>query len=318
VPVDVTNKEYSRSEVLRVLSVTERQLKSWERLGLVPESAVYGFSQLVALRTLARLRAAKVPAAKIHRAVIAVRRTLQGISDPLTELRIYSEGTRVRVQVGSQKMEPESGQLLLDFDETELQRLVRMIPSRSRQEQDASLRKKQMEAENWFHKGIELEQSAESIEQAIDAYKVAIALDPQLAAAMVNLGTIYFTCRNLDRAEKYYARAIEANPEYALAHFNMGNLFDERGDRGRALSHYQAAIKIEPSYADPHYNLALLYQTIGQQMKAIRHWRTYLRLDPGSAWAEIARRELTKLVSSSIVRGNRVEGQLSKDTFAGV
>ncbi|MBK5292791.1 MAG: tetratricopeptide repeat protein [Acidobacteriia bacterium] len=315
-PVDVANQEYSRSEVLRVLSVTERQLKSWEKLGLVPACDAYGFSQLVALRTLARLRASNVPAAKIQRAVAAVRRKLQQISDPLTELRIYSEGTRVRVQLGSQKMEPESGQLLLDFDETELQRLV-SIPSRSRQELDASIRKKKMEAENWFHKGIELEQSGVAIEQAIDAYKVAIALDPQLAAAMVNLGTIYFTSRNLDRAEKYYTRAIEANPEYALAHFNLGNLFDERGDRGRALSHYLAAIKIEPTYSDPHYNLALLCQTTGQHMKAIRYWRIYLRLDPNSAWAEIARRELSKLVSSSIVRGNRIDGGLSKDTFAG-
>ncbi len=53
-------------------------------------------------------------------------------------------------------------------------------------------------------------------------------------------------------------------------------------------------------------------------MKAIRYWRAYPRLDPNSAWADIARRGLGKLVSSSIVRGNREEGPLSKDAFAGV
>jgi len=297
-------QEYSRSQVLRLLGVTERQLKSWEKLGLVPEGDTYGFRQLIALRTLARLRAAKVPAAKIEKAVSAVRRKLLEVDNPLTDLRIYSDGKRIRVQLGTQKMEPESGQLLLDFDQGELERLV-SLPSRRREEVEAALRRKQTEAEHWFQKGVEFEQNGGPMEQAVDAYKIAISLDPHLAAAMVNLGTIYFSSRSLDRAEKYYRRALEANPEYALAHFNMGNLHDERGDRGKALYHYQTAIKLSPQYADAHYNLALLYQTVGQHMKAIRYWRAYLRLDPSSPWAEIARRELQRLYASAVVRGNR-------------
>jgi len=302
VPAVATKLEYTRSEVLRLLGVTERQLKSWEKLGLVNPAVSYGFHQLVALRTLVRLRASNVPAAKIQRAVSAVRRKLQGVNDPLTELRVYSDGSRIRVQLGGQKMEPESGQLLLDFDEGELQRLV-SLPSRREQDEAQAARKKQIEAEGWFQKGVELEQTGSPIDQVIDAYKVAMALDPQLAAAMVNLGTIYFTARNLDRAEKYYAQALEVNPDYALAHFNMGNLHDERGDRGRALHHYQAAIKLDKQYADAHYNLALLYQTTGQTMKAMSYWKAYLRLDPASPWAEIARRELDRLYSNTLVRG---------------
>jgi tetratricopeptide (TPR) repeat protein len=285
-----------------VLAVTERQLKSWEAQGLVEAAEMYGFQELVALRTLGRLRQARIPPAKIKRALNTLREKLSDVTDPLTQLRIYSDGPRIRVQIDGQRMESDSGQLLLDFGEKELLRLV-ALPSRREQERAANMRRQREEAENWFQRGVELEQSGTPIDQAIDAYKLAIAQDPAMAAAMVNLGTIYFTMRDFDRASKYYLRALEANPKYPLAHFNMGNLCDEKGDRIKALFHYQTAIKLDPLYADAHYNLALLYQSSGQVMKAVRYWRTYLKLDTSSQWAEIARRELEKLYEVTLVKG---------------
>jgi tetratricopeptide (TPR) repeat protein len=113
---------------------------------------------------------------------------------------------------------------------------------------------------------------------------------------------VYFNARDWREAERNYRKALEVDPEYALAHFNLGNLFDERGNRNEALSHYLAALQIHPSYADAHYNVALLYQSISQSLKAVRHWKLYLKLDPSSSWAAIARRELSKLKESTIVR----------------
>jgi tetratricopeptide (TPR) repeat protein len=285
-----------------MLGISERQLRQWEKLGLVEAAEVYHFHGLIALRTLTRLREAKLPVAQIHRAVVAVRRKLSGSADPLTEVRLYSEGNRIRVQLGGQKMESESGQLLLDFDEAELERLV-SLPMPRIQEDDSETKRRHREAETWFLRGVEMEQSAAPIDEVIDAYTIAISLDPKLAAAMVNLGTIHFTGQRLDKAEKYYARALEANPQYPLAHFNMGNLWDERGDREKAKQHYLQALALDQQYADAHYNLALLYQTAGEAMKAMRHWKTYLKLDPRSQWAEVARRELDRLYASALVKG---------------
>jgi tetratricopeptide (TPR) repeat protein len=302
VPAVADQVECSREDALRRVGVSERQLRSWEKQELIRPAARYGIDELKALRTLAKLREARVPPAKIRRAVDAVRRRLRDVSDPLAELRVYSDGRRLRVQVGGVGMEPESGQLLLDLDGAEIRRLV-SLPSRRREDHGAALKRKQREAEIWFQKGVDLEQANASPEQAIEAYRIAIDLDPQLAAALVNLGTIYFTARDWEKAERYYRRAIEANPTYPLAHFNMGNLFDERGDRINAHRHYQTAIQLEPGYADAHYNLALLFQSSGQVMKAVQHWRSYLKLDPVGTWAEIARRELDKLYAATVVRG---------------
>lgn len=197
-------------------------------------------------------------------------------------------------------MEPESGQLLLDFNQSEIERMVSIPARRAEEDRDRKLRNQQ-EAEKWFLRGVDLEAGGMRAEEAVKAYQKALELDPQLAAADVNLGTIYFTAQDWKKAEHHYRRVIEVNPDYPLAHFNLANLHDERGEQEQALAHYLAALKLDPNYADAHYNLALLYQASGSSLKAVRHWRTYLKLDPGSSWATIARRELTKLSSTVLV-----------------
>jgi tetratricopeptide (TPR) repeat protein len=164
-----------------------------------------------------------------------------------------------------------------------------------------------MEAERWFEKGLELEQTGAPLDDVIKAYQQALVIDPSSAGALVNLGTVYFNARAWREAERYYNDALKVDPEYPLAHFNLGNLYDETGDRPRALEHYQAALRANSGYADAHYNIALLYQTIGQPLNAVRHWKAYLKLDPGSSWAAIARRELAKLRDSTVVPGTRAD-----------
>jgi tetratricopeptide (TPR) repeat protein len=269
---------------------------------VAPALERYGLSDIVALRTLARLKAAKVSSRRIAAILDKLRQRLHEVKNPLSELKLQPDGRRIRVQFGSLTMEAESGQLLLDFADEQVRRLVELPRGLGGA---AAKERKRRDAENWFQRGVELEQEGGPLEQILDAYRVALALDPELTAAMVNLGTLYFGSRELDLAEKYYQRAVETNPKYALAHFNLGNLYDECGDRSRALHHYQAALKLDAHYADAHYNLALLHQGAGEVMKAARHWRTYLRLDPLSSWAEVARRELKKIYQSAVVVGFR-------------
>jgi tetratricopeptide (TPR) repeat protein len=218
-------------------------------------------------------------------------------------LKIYAEGTRIRVDLDGRTMEPVSGQLLLDFGQSELAKLLE-FPTLSKQAQETvSLRKKRLEAEMLFEKALSMEQTGAPIEEIMEIYEYALSLDPNSTGALVNLGTIHFNARDHRKAEEYYLKAIEIDPEYALAHFNLANLYDERREPASALKHYLAAIKLNPRYADAHYNIALLYQTTGQTMRAVQHWQTYLKIDPSSSWATIARRELDKLKSATVLQG---------------
>ncbi|MBV8896063.1 MAG: tetratricopeptide repeat protein [Acidobacteriaceae bacterium] len=300
-----TGGAYTRKEVCRLLKLENRQLKSWERQELIPEANVYSFSDLLILKKLARLRSEHVHPRLMKQALHKVRDVLRKLPELERDVQVYKEGRRVLIQIGKQKMEPVSGQLLFDFAEEEINKLLQLPASQKSGARIAERLRSKLEADQWFERGLELEQTGAPYEEIIEAYQKAAELDPQSAGALVNLGTVFFNGHAWADAELQYKKALDLDPSYALAHFNLGNLYDERGDAPSALHHYHQALKHHAHYADAHYNLALLYQGMRDHLSAMRHWRAYLKLDPQSSWSQIARRELEKLESTTVVKGSR-------------
>jgi len=261
---------------------------------LIRPAEVYVFSDLIAIRTLIKLREKRIPPRKIAQALESLRRKLAWIKEPLTELRIVSEGGKIAVRVAGQQMEAVSGQILLDFDAAELGGL-KAFPERKHAEN--VLR----DAEAWFQKGLDLEETGAPVELAVEAYRKALELNPAAAGALVNLGTIHYRLRQFAEAEKYYVQATLADPGYPLAEFNLGNLYDEQNRLKEAISHYRRALDLNPSYADAHFNMALICERSGDPLKAVAHWKTYLKLDRSGQWAEIARRQLERLRQATVI-----------------
>lgn len=299
---------YSRKDVCRLLKVDARQLKSWERQQLIPELAEYRFWDLLALKQIARLRGENAHPRRIRQAIEALREHARLSPELVDDVRLYKDGRRVRIQIGKQKMEPASGQLVFDFAEGEISKLLQLPRAEAQAQNLREKLRKKLEADRWFERGLELEQTGGPYERIVEAYKTAADLDPSSAGALVNLGTVYFNRHAWADAEIYYRKALAVDADYPLAHFNLGNLYDERGDLENALHHYHEALRLQPGYADVHYNLALLYQGQRDAMRAVRHWKAYLKLDAQSAWADIARRELAKVEPQTVVRGSRPAG----------
>jgi tetratricopeptide (TPR) repeat protein len=288
VPAIAPKQQYQRAEVRRMLHLSERQLRSWERLELVPAADQYSFRELIALRTIAELRVRRIPLRKIGRALNSLKRRLLEVRDPLAELKIFSDGRTIAVRVAGQNMEALTGQILFDFDTSELASVQSLPP-----QPPPPVRER--DSETWFQKGLYLEETGAPVEQAVEAYLQAVELNPHAAGALVNLGTIRYRLRQFKEAEAYYLRALEADSNYPLAHFNLGNLYDERGALARAHDCYEAALRINPRYGDAHFNLALLCERRGDALRAVHHWKAYLKIDNSGNWAKIARRQLEKL-----------------------
>lgn len=285
--------------MLRQFELPARQLLSWQQQGLIQEKEIYFFEDLLAINALMRLRALGVSPKKLKSAFEKVRERLEDVENPLTELKLFVEGNKIQVQTSGKRMEAVSGQFVLDFDQAEIRRML-TFPGNRRADEE-KLRRARMEAEEWFQKGLELEQAGADKREALAAYMKALEYNPGLAGALVNIGTIHFNARNWRESEKHYQRALEVDKDYPLAHFNLANLHEELGRTSLAIQHYKKALELQPTYADAHYNLALLYQTRSRPMEAMRHWRTYLKLDPGSHWAAIAKREMAKLKQDALV-----------------
>lgn len=309
-PTPVIEREaggaFSRKEVCRLLKIEQRQLKSWERQQLIPELSQYKFRDLLKLKRLVRLRSENAHPRLVRQALHSLDDFLKDSPDAGEDVQVYKEGRRVRIQIGKQKLEPGSGQLLFDFAEEELSKLLQLPESAKKTENLAGRLRDKLEADRWFEHALDLEQSGAPFEEIIAAYQKAAELDPNSAGALVNLGTVYFNGHAWGDAEQSYKRALEIDPGYALAHFNLGNLYDEQNDPSNALEHYHEALRLHPNYADAHYNLALLYQGLRDTMSAVRHWRAYLKLDLHSTWAQIAKRELAKLEATAVVPGGKL------------
>lgn len=290
----VHQQAYTRAQVRRQFGISERVLRGWERKSLLPAGDAYSFSDLIAIRTIMELRANGFRSRQIADAVESLRRKLEGVRQPLSELRILSNGKKIAVRVAGQQMEALSGQMVIDFEASELGG-IQTFPERKRGN-------RMKEAEVWFQRGLDLEETGAPVDQIVAAYRKVIELNPGAAGALVNLGTICYRGHQFAEAEKHYKDALAADPTYPLAEFNLGNLYDEQGRLAQASEHYKRALILNPQYADAHFNLALLCERTGETLRAVHHWKCYLKLDHSGPWAEIARRELDRLRKVTVVQ----------------
>jgi tetratricopeptide (TPR) repeat protein len=293
-------QDFSRADVRRILKIQESSLRSWERHGLYESPGRFAFLDLAALRTIKRLREEQIPPKRIRASLAALRNRI-GVRRPLSELKLTSAGRFVTVDLPNVKMEALTGQLLLDFEPAGSAKRVAVV---ERPEATISGRHVE-EAETWFQRGLEIEETGGAASEAAEAYTRSLELNPRAAGAWVNLGTLRYREGDLEEAERLYRRALEVSSEYALAHFNLGNVCEETGRLDEARERYEQALELNPSYADAHYNLALVYERRREHMRAVRHWQAYLKLDPASPWAGIARRQLKTLLHVTPGGGSR-------------
>jgi tetratricopeptide (TPR) repeat protein len=288
--------QYGREDIRRLLQLSERRLRGWEKQGLVDAAGSYGFSDIAALRTIKRLSDLHFSAAQIRKAIIGLKTQLEYIERPFEQARFIAEGRRIAVHVAGDKLDPVSGQFLFDFEARNAP--VRAFPAKRQETPEVTSIAREAEAEAWFQRGLALEESGAPAQDAIAAYRAAVEANPRASGALVNLGTIAFRMRKLKDAEAFYRRALESDPDYALAHFNLGNLYDEQGNHTEARTHYHDALRLNPRYADTYFNLALLCERNNEILRAIGYWHSYLKLDSTSSWARAAKKQLDRLKRS--------------------
>jgi tetratricopeptide (TPR) repeat protein len=285
---------YSRQDVLRILQISSPQLQGWERAGLIPQRQTYSFQDLGQLRILRALRE-EVSAASIRDSVMAMK-AVAGMANPLLEACVIRTGTRLAFRHRGAMVDPIRRQLLFDFERVD--RVDRINPSSAGSEL-YSLRRPGVAApsgvQDRFLAAVQAEEAGERM-RAIKLYEEILEIDPEYAAAYINMGTILFHQRNYALAEELYRRATVADPSYVLAYFDLGNVLDELQRLDESIAAYLQAVTLAPRYADAHYNLALAYERKSLRRQALRHWQAYLRLDNRGPWADHARGQIRKLI----------------------
>ena len=290
-------------EVQRILALTGKQLEYWDRLSLISPKkdqgkSFYDFRDLIGLRTVKQLIEQGVPALRIRRAVAALRQQLSHVQSPLAELRVLSDGKDVVVERGGARMEPVSGQFMLNFETRELDEGIRTIPGREARIARDAARDVARDApgvagaNDWLAVALEYEAEGSARAEAIRAYDRALSVDPQKVEAWLNRGTLSYEDGNREDASKCFRKALELDAANALAHYNLGSVLEEMGEVEAAREHLREAVRLDPNYPDAHYNLAFVSEKLGNFGEARDHWQAYIRLDPASPWCDYARRRL--------------------------
>jgi tetratricopeptide (TPR) repeat protein len=270
-----------------------RQLSAWERAGLITSSEHYSFEALSQLRKLRDLQANTRISAKSIRASVDAMQRVAGMRNPLMEASFVRRGSRLSFRHGGALMDPMTQQLAFDFDMSPARQLCVVGAGAG----DSPARQA-AEVQDMFLRAVQLEENPATIPQATEIYQAILAMRPEHAPALINLGTIHYNLRKYEEAEQHYRRATEADPEYALAFFDLGNVLDEMQRLTEATAAYQKAVALVPQYADAHYNLALAYERQGQRRRALRHWLAYVRLDPVGPWAKHAKEQARKILNT--------------------
>jgi tetratricopeptide (TPR) repeat protein len=269
-----------------------RQLLAWERAGLITSSEHYSFEALSQLRKLRDLQASTRISAKSIRASVDAMQRVAGMRNPLMETSFVRRGSRLSFRHGGALMDPVTQQLAFDFDSSPARQL-RIVRATT----DSPARQA-AELQDMFVRAVQLEENPSTVIQAMEIYQTILAVRPEHAPALINVGTIYYNLRRYELAEQHYRKATIADPEYALAFFDLGNVLDELQRLPEATAAYKKAVALVPQYADAHYNLALAYERQGHRRRALRHWLAFVRLDPVGPWAKHAKEQARKILNT--------------------
>lgn len=272
----MTDASYTLSEAAGILGLEPHRVRELARRSLVVPRAVapgedrFTFQELVLLKTAVRLLEEKVPLRRIKQALEAVARELPK-DRPLSGIRVRSEGRRIVAEEEATRWEPATGQLLFDFEEGLSLATIEALPTPVLL-QAAEVSVERLSAEEWYSLGRELEET--SVDEARDAYRRALELEPAHVHARVDLGRLLHDAGRNDSAEAHYRLAESLSPS-ASAAFNLGLLLEDRGQLADAETAYRRATTLEPSHTGALLNLAKLLERLGRKKEALRALKAY-------------------------------------------
>lgn len=117
-------------------------------------------------------------------------------------------------------------------------------------------------------------------DEAIGYFQKALAINPDHAVALQNLGNAYRQKKDWDAARKALQQSLALNPEDAEANYGLGMVYAQLNDTARAYEYLQQALASRPVYPEALNNLGILYLRTGRPEDAKKSFAESIRLAP--------------------------------------
>ena len=105
--------------------------------------------------------------------------------------------------------------------------------------------------------------------------------DPNNAALLAQIGTIYKATHQFKDAEDYYSKSLQADPGSVATRGDLAACLYFSGDTDGAIAQLQQALKTNPKDANSLFNLGVMkWQGKQDSAGAIDAWRQLLKTNP--------------------------------------
>jgi tetratricopeptide (TPR) repeat protein len=240
---------YSTADLKRMFGLSAATLRALSQAGHINaaksgQRVQYSFQDLLVLRMVSALSAAKIPFGKIDTALKIIRSSLPGA-------RL---DTLVSGEVATGESKNKSRNV------TVFERRKASKPTRAR-------------AQELFERALALEER--DPEGARQAYLESLSADAHYVESRINLGRLLHLRGEHAAAEEVYRAGLTEN---ALLSFNLALLLEDLERESEAIIAYRDALAHDPGLADAHFNLSRLHEKAGRSQDAFRHLLAFHRL----------------------------------------
>ncbi|MBI4050337.1 MAG: tetratricopeptide repeat protein [Candidatus Doudnabacteria bacterium] len=120
----------------------------------------------------------------------------------------------------------------------------------------------------------------EALLRAEEAFKKAIALKEDYAAAYYQLALTYEQQNKLDLAQATLEQALERFPRNITIKFELGIAYYNSGKVNEAARQFQEVVLLDPNNQNAHYSLAVAYERLGRLKAAVLEYQKLGALIP--------------------------------------
>ncbi|MHC4393916.1 MAG: tetratricopeptide repeat protein, partial [Planctomycetota bacterium] len=119
------------------------------------------------------------------------------------------------------------------------------------------------------------------LEKAAATYEQALALDPDDKRILCNVGDVYNSLGQPDRAMPYLIKSIDIDEDYAVAHHNLAVSLTKKQQFAAAEKSLRRALELEPKHPSrTHYQLGVVLGRQRRFEEAIKSQQRALAEDP--------------------------------------
>lgn len=128
------------------------------------------------------------------------------------------------------------------------------------------------------------------MEASINTFQQALKLQPDYAELYSNLADVLRENRQLEASITCARHAISLNPGFFNAHFCLGKVLHDQGFSTEALRSFKQALALNSAHAETHIAISNVYFSGGQFEESRVHIEHALNIAPESpeAWASLA------------------------------